>query len=506
MKQLIFLFFIFSIVTATAQQTRLGGFNIVPEKSIFFNLSKSGDHTVLTAGIRAAGLEALLNGTGEYTLIAPLSNPIIHEIPAGRAEQLFNELLPEQQREMYEIIAYHILPGKFTVEKLTEMIKAGGGKAELTTLNRQTLIATLSNENTLMLTDDNGRKGALQQTDVIAANGIIHTSAMALLPKGSLTPRNVKIAYPLAAKVNRAQWMQEAKWGTMTHYLSDWQARAGGFQMSIDKWNEMVDNFDVEGLADQLQKVGAKYHILTIGQNSGYYLAPNPVYDRLTGISPSKCSKRDLVADLSKALRKRGIRFMVYLPAGAPAGDREAIRALEWTNGPYPNVEFQLKWEQIIAWWSSHWGDAIDGWWFDGCYWPNQMYRGPEPNYESFARAARAGNANNALAFCPGVVWRTISVTPHEDYIAGEIDNPELISIRRVFDGLVDGSQLHILTNIAESWGMGAPRFTTEQIIGWSKQVVSEKGAITWDVPVQINGLIKDEFLQQLTALGKGIE
>jgi len=307
-------------------------------------------------------------------------------------------------------------------------------------------------------------------------------------------------------QAQRAQWMQEAKWGVMTHYLADWQARTGGFEMSISKWNEMVNGFDVEGLANQLQKAGAKYHIISIGQNSGYYLAPNPVYDQLTGISPGKCSQRDLVADLSKALHNRGIRLIVYLPSGAPAGDRAAREALEWTNGPYPNVAFQRKWEQIITWWSTRWGDAIDGWWFDGCYWPNQMYRGAEPNFESFARAARAGNPNSALAFCPGVVWRTLSVTPYEDYIAGEIDNPERISIRRVFDGLVDGSQLHFLSNLGERWGMGAPRFTSTQIIEWSKMVNSEKGAITWDAPVHINGLIPDEFMQQLTDLGNALK
>ena len=307
-------------------------------------------------------------------------------------------------------------------------------------------------------------------------------------------------------KAQRAKWMQEAKWGVMTHYLSDWQSREGGFTMSVEKWNEMVNGFDVVGMANQLQKVGAKYYILSIGQNSGYYLAPNPVYDQLTGISPSKCSKRDLVADMSKELRKRGIRMIVYLPSGAPGGDREARSALEWTNGPDPNVEFQRKWEQIIAWWSTHWGDAIDGWWFDGCYWPNHMYRGSEPNFESFARAARAGNENSAIAFCPGVVPRILSMTPYEDYTAGEIDYPERLSIRRQYDGMVDGCQLHILCNLGRSWGMGAPRFTTEQIIEWSKQIIADKGAFTWDVPVQINGLMREEFVPMLMELGNALK
>ncbi len=187
--------------------------------------------------------------------------------------------------------------------------------------------------------------------------------------------------------------MKEAKWGVMNHYLADWQARVHGLTMSVEEWNRLIDSFDVEGLASQLQSAGASYYQISIGQNSGYYLSPNATYDTLTGIQPSKCSRRDLVADLYGALHKRGIRLMVYLPSGAPGQDKAADAALEWRNGPYPNGEFQDKWEQIIQEWSRRWGNKVAGWWFDGCYFPNTMYRSPEaPNFATFAAAARAGN------------------------------------------------------------------------------------------------------------------
>ena len=172
---------------------------------------------------------------------------------------------------------------------------------------------------------------------------------------------------------NRAQWMRAAKWGVMTHYLADWIARETGQPMSVARWNDLVDNFDVNGLADQLHSVGVGFYQISIGQNSGYYLAPNPAYDRLVGIHPSKCSQRDLVSDLSAALEKRGIRLMVYLPSGAPAGDAIAVQALSWKNGSDRNQEFQIRWQQVIQEWSRRWGKKVSGWWFDGCYWPNAM-------------------------------------------------------------------------------------------------------------------------------------
>jgi hypothetical protein len=305
---------------------------------------------------------------------------------------------------------------------------------------------------------------------------------------------------------DRTAWMRQARWGVMTHYLADWMARVHNLQMSVEEWNRLVDGFDVEVLARQLESVGAGYYLITIGQNSGCYLAPNATYDRLAGIKPSKCSRRDLVADLYEPLNKRGIKLMVYLPSGAPAGDAGARTALQWRNGPYPNREFQLNWEQVIREWGERWGKKVAGWWFDGCYFPNSMYRSSEPpNFASFAAAARAGNPDRALAFNPGVVYRILSVTPHEDFTAGEIDQPDRVTIRRSVDGKVDGVQIHVLSFLGKTWGMGEPRFTAEQVVKFSRTIQEAGGVITWDVPVQLNGLISQPFLEQLAAVGKAL-
>ena len=308
----------------------------------------------------------------------------------------------------------------------------------------------------------------------------------------------------LAQAQNRADWMATAKWGVMTHYLADWKAKDYNLDMSVDEWNSLIDKFDVETLAKELQSVGASYYLISLGQNSGYYLSPNATYDKLVGIRPSKLSHRDLITDLYTALHKRGIKLMVYLPSGAPNGDKPADAALQWQNGPYPNREFQVKWEQIIREWSKRWGNKISGWWFDGCYFPDTMYRSPEvPNFESFAAAARAGNPNSAVAFNPGVVYRIISMSPYQDYTAGEIDKPDLVTVRRAVDGKVDGTQIHMLSYLGRTWGRGDPRFTTEQVVEYTKKITDFGGAVTWDVPIQMNGTISQPFLDQLSALAK---
>ena len=301
--------------------------------------------------------------------------------------------------------------------------------------------------------------------------------------------------------------MEQAHWGVMTHYLADWRQRTDGVPMSVTNWNGLVDNFDVDALADQIKSTGASYHILTIGQGSGYYDCPNPTYDRLTGDRPSKLSHRDLILDMAKALQKHDIRLIVYLPAGAPGRDTNVVKALDYHRGPNRNAEFQRKWEAIIRDWSLRWGTNVSGWWFDGCYWPNAMYRSETPpNFKSFAAAARAGNPNAVVAFNPGVVDRSISVTPYEDYTAGEINDLDRAMIRRTGpDGYVDGAKVHFLSFLGETWGMGAPRFTTEQAVTNSLKITRNGGLITWDTPLQRNGTISQAFLDQLTAIGKAV-
>jgi hypothetical protein len=309
---------------------------------------------------------------------------------------------------------------------------------------------------------------------------------------------------PSAGAEDRAAWMKAARWGVMTHYLADWRAQVDHEPASVEHWNELIDHFDVGGLADQLQEVGAGYYLITIGQNSGYYLSPNSTYDQITGISPSKCSHRDLIADLAEPLRKRGIRLMVYLPAGAPGGDRQAAAALDFQHGPNRNYKFQHNWEEVIGLWSQRWGDKVSGWWFDGCYWPNAMYRFAEPpNFSSFAAAVRSGNPNSLVAFNPGVIGRLLSVCPEEDYTAGEVNDVDKILIRRVIDGKVDGALPHVLSFLGQNWGKGAPRFTTEQVVADSRRIADLGGVITWDTPIQKSGLIAQPFIEQLTAIGK---
>lgn len=340
-------------------------------------------------------------------------------------------------------------------------------------------------------------------------------TAIAMLAAGLMAP------LPLCAEeidegalvMTRADtdWFQGLGWGAFVHYL-------GSTEMTAEEWNDRIHAFDVKGLAEELEEANVPFIFVTVGQNSGHFCAPNEAYDRLVGIEPSKCSRRDLIADLYDELHPRGIELLVYLPSGAPAGDEEAYTALEWAwgyegtwkDGPHQVLtgdrlaEFQTNWEAVIREWSERWGTKVRGWWFDGCYFADDMYRHPEPpNFQSFAAAAKAGNPDSLVAFNPGVLHPIISVTEFEDFTAGEIVDPGQVTNEERW---VDGAQLFMLSFLGPNWGQSPPRFTDAEALEHTTRITDRGGVVAWDVPILPEGHIPPEFLAQLRALGDAFD
>jgi alpha-L-fucosidase len=312
------------------------------------------------------------------------------------------------------------------------------------------------------------------------------------------------------------EWFAECGWGVFCHYLAVTPGTRGDVPLTSEEWNEQVDSFDVEGLARQLKSVDAKYFVITLGQGSGHYCAPNETYDKLTGISSSKCSKRDLISDIHAQLDPLGIKLFVYSAAEMSWGDAEARIGLKMThhhNDPdsggtkiwrtHRQVEFMKNVEAIHKEWAMRWGRKVSGWWIDGCY--ESDYRFPNdnpPNFETFAAVLRSGNPSAIVAFNPGVRVPVICHTIYEDYTAGEISTalPQCPGPWVEKDG--HKARYHVLSYLGKSWCQGEPRFPDELVAGYTKHIISQGGVISWDVPIQKNGLIPEAFLKQLKSIG----
>ncbi|MCX5644639.1 MAG: alpha-L-fucosidase [Phycisphaerae bacterium] len=262
-------------------------------------------------------------------------------------------------------------------------------------------------------------------------------------------------------------WFKDAGYGVFMHFLP-----------GDAKGLALVNEFNVQALAGQLETLGAKYFVLTLGQNSGFFNAPNATYDRLTGYAPGeRCSTRDLPLDLYQALKSRGIRLMLYLPCQTPNADARAQKAFGLPQGKKDqpiDLEFAQKWAQVIQEWSDRYGDKVAGWWFDGGY---DHIKFNEAIAQVYAKAVKHGNPNAIVTFNPGV--KLIRHTQAEDYTAGELNEP--------FDVLpasrwVEGSQWHALTFLGAHWSARDTRFPTENWVQWVSTVVSKGGVVTLDM------------------------
>ena len=273
-------------------------------------------------------------------------------------------------------------------------------------------------------------------------------------------------------KSHRADWLHKAKWGVMYHYS---QANFGKFG-SDEKWENAINNFDVKGLAKQLDEVGAGYFMITT-RHMGLPLAPS------SDFRDGKFPKRDLIMDLADELAKYNIRLMLYFPTGMGVKPPESYKSAA----------------AVIGELSKRYGKKVSGWWLDN-------NTGIAEAQKLIAEAARSGNPDALVAFSPGRGVRRN--TPYDDYTAGNTHAPKAGSCGGRW---VDGAQWHMLTYMGHNWGgicrqREAPRFSAAAVANMTKSIVDKGGVVTWDTPFsKETGLIADQCIGHLQAIGKAL-
>lgn len=137
----------------------------------------SKDHTTLVAAVQAAGLVETLKSDGPFTVFAP-TNAAFGKLPEGTVESL---LIPSAKATLSGILTYHVVAGSLDAAAVVSAIKAGMGKAVLTTVNGGKLTASLV-DGKVILTDAKGGKSVVTATDLKGTNGIIHVVDSVLMP------------------------------------------------------------------------------------------------------------------------------------------------------------------------------------------------------------------------------------------------------------------------------------------------------------------------------------
>ncbi len=166
-----------SAAIAGTKNPMVGGQEMYPTKNIIENAVNSSDHTTLVAAVKAAGLVETLEGPGPFTVFAP-TNEAFNKLPAGTVDTL---LKPENKPTLTKVLTYHVVPGRLSSHDLMKMVKAGGGKAELTTVEGGKLWVMEDGKN-LVLKDEKGDTANITIANVFQSNGVIHVIDTVVMP------------------------------------------------------------------------------------------------------------------------------------------------------------------------------------------------------------------------------------------------------------------------------------------------------------------------------------
>ena len=169
---------VFGSATFAQKTVMVGGAAMYPSKNIIENAVNSKDHTTLVAAVKAAGLVETLQGKGPFTVFAP-TNAAFDKLPKGTVETL---LKPENIKMLQTILTYHVVAGKMNASDIAKAIKAGNGKATLTTVSGGKLTAWMKGKD-LYITDENGKSAKVTIADVNQSNGVIHVIDAVVTPK-----------------------------------------------------------------------------------------------------------------------------------------------------------------------------------------------------------------------------------------------------------------------------------------------------------------------------------
>ena len=290
------------------------------------------------------------------------------------------------------------------------------------------------------------------------------------------------------------RWLQEARFGLMCHWTSESAPRQG----TRKPYAQAVQDFDVEGFAQQAQATGAGFVVFTTSHAQHYFPAPLASLDR---ILPGRTARRDLVAELADALGRRSMKLFLYYHLGA-SSDPAWLKA----TGFWETDTTRLfgNWTDMIGEAGRRYGDKLAGWWFDdGAV--SYYYRSAP--WEKLAAAAKAGHPGRLIAFNP---WELPSPTEFQDYYCGEGNTDPGMGglLARGGDGRIQGGSHQGLqacaTLITEGdWvharkdaEIGPPKWSAPQLAALLREFIACKNVPIFNLEIYQEGALSPRSVE----------
>lgn len=322
-------------------------------------------------------------------------------------------------------------------------------------------------------------------------------------------------------------WMTRGKYGLFMHYqyriLLNYSVRTDPqfpdpSQMNAEEWNRFVDGFDVKGFANQMAKAKIGWVLFCLDDHYfAWPCSPNSKFNEYTGYRPGqKCSNRDLIMDVAKALNSKGIKLIVYY-AGLNgymkepkvlAGLKDTVRGSTGQTGP-PSSESRKRRLEILKEYADRFGTHIDGWWFDS---PGRnTYDTPPNDWWAINSIVRTANPKAAISFAVGGMTQKGPVMAGiDDYIGGDTwtkqDLTKLVPKNYpVEKGILWHGKIYC-GNVYHGQG-DTNQFTDQELIDWIRTCNKDGGVSTLDWPFDPKtGLVKNFGMKQMMTIRKAIK
>jgi len=322
-------------------------------------------------------------------------------------------------------------------------------------------------------------------------------------------------------------WMLKAKYGVFLHYqyriLLGYSIKTkpqfpSSSQMKAEEWNRLVDGFDVNGFAEQMAEAKVGWVIFCLDDHYfAWPCSPNKTFSEFTGYAPGeKCSRRDLILDLSNALNSKGVKLICYF-AGlngymkepkvlAGLMDQAAGRG-EFNDKTMPSAECRDRRLRVLKEYADRFQSKTAGWWFDGV--ESNTFEAEPHGWWDIYSIVHSANPNAVIAFSWGANEQACVCKGIDDYTGGDTWSKQ--DLKRLTPKALppqNGTLWHgkiYCGNIYHGQGDGN-QFSDQALIDWINTCNNQGGVCTLDWPFDPKtGLLKDFAIAQLKRVARAV-
>jgi uncharacterized surface protein with fasciclin (FAS1) repeats len=131
-------------------------------------MATSTNYAPMALAIKSAQLEPTLQAPGPFTIFAP-NDVAFSKLPKAQFDALMKD-----PAKFAPILKYHVVAGKYTKTDIIKALGAGKGKADLKTIDGQTLHLSVNDKSNLQIVDAKGNAVLVTSFDTEASNGVVH--------------------------------------------------------------------------------------------------------------------------------------------------------------------------------------------------------------------------------------------------------------------------------------------------------------------------------------------